>query len=107
MTENEPIIFDGTEKMATELGLQPMTMGTTTIWLQQLPGMTFQIVEKGTEFIKTDEPHKIKVWWDPQIAGADGYEVIEIPFVASDKEIEELAKETAMQNFEWGYDVIS
>jgi len=107
MSENEPIVFDGTEKMANELGLQPMTMGDKTIWVQQLPGVTFKIINKGTKFVKTEEPHKMRVWWNTQGAGAEGSEVIEIPFGASSEEIEVLAKEKAMQHIKWWYGVIS
>lgn len=49
---------------------------------------------------------KVDVWWSPMLAGEGGHEVIEVDADASDARIEAEAKETAMQHFEWGYDIL-
>jgi hypothetical protein len=49
---------------------------------------------------------KLDVWSECDSAGIEWHDTIEVSADATDDEIEQEAKETALQHFEWGYDVI-
>ena len=49
---------------------------------------------------------KIKVWWDTDFVGSDGFDEIEVEDNATDDEIEEIAKDVAFNHFSWGWEVV-
>lgn len=46
------------------------------------------------------------VWSEPDIAGVEWHDIVELPANATQNEIEQVVKEAALEHFEWSYSKI-